>query len=293
MSIATTAASRSPFARAAGRFVKYKTTRLSIALLTFIVLVSFIVPVLFEGAANAQNLTLGAAPPSWSHPLGTDSLGRDHLLRILDGARVSLAVGAMATIISVLIGVPYGAVCGYFGGRADRWMMRLVDTLYGLPSILFVLLLLAWFGRDPNLSFIFLFAGLGAISWLTTARIVRAQILSLRERDFVTAARLCGASHARVIFLHLIPQTAGPVIAFATLTMPRVMVEEAFLSFLGLGVAPPRASWGTLLNDGMQFFREAPWLIIFPGLALAFTLAIFYSIGDALRDAFDPKGDGA
>jgi oligopeptide transport system permease protein len=167
--------------------------------------------------------------------------------------------------------------------------MRLVDVLYSLPSVLFVLVLVAWFGRDPRWNLTLLFVGLGAVSWLTTARIVRGQVLSLKERDFVAAARLAGASDAGIVFRHLVPQTVGPVLAYATLTVPRVMVEEAFLSFLGLGVAAPRASWGTLLFEGMQSFLEHPWLVAFPGAALAGTLVLLYTAGDALRDAFDPR----
>lgn len=201
-------------------------------------------------------------------------------------------VGAVATAVSVLIGVPYGAIAGFRGGVTDQVMMRIVDILYGLPSVLFVLLLLAWFGRDPGLGMILLFAGLGAISWLTTARMVRAQILSLREREFVAAARLAGTSGSGILFHHLVPHTTGTVLAFATLTIPRVMVEEAFLSFLGLGVGAPRASWGTLLSDGMQSFREHPWLVGFPGVFLAVTLAAFYCIGDALHAALDPPDGG-
>lgn len=285
------AVSLSPFQRAIRRFFRRAATRAWCLFFVIIIFIIILFPWIAPGAASAQNLQLGAAPPSWAHPFGTDALGRDLLFRILDGARVSLSVGALATFISVLIGVPWGAISGYAGGRVDSFMMRMVDVLYSLPSILFVLLLLAWFGRDPDSGILFLFIGLGSISWLTTARIVRAQILSLREREFVTSARLSGSSHARILYEHLAPHTAGPVIAYSTLTMPRVMMEEAFLSFLGLGVAPPRASWGTLLNDGMQSFRDHPWLVVFPGIALAITLAGFYSIGDALRDAFDPRGE--
>ncbi|MFN0207705.1 MAG: ABC transporter permease [Planctomycetota bacterium] len=242
-----------------------------------------------SNSLHAPNLQIGATSPSWPHVFGTDALGRDLFLRILDGARISLLVAFVATAVSLVIGVPYGAISGYAGGKVDSAMMRCVDILYGLPSILFVLLLLAWFGRDPNWSMPLLFIGLGSISWLTTARIVRAQILSLREREFVDAARLAGAPALTILFRHLIPHTAGPVVAYATLTIPRVMIEEAFLSFLGLGVAAPRASWGTLLSDGMQSMREYPWLVFFPAGALALTLVAFYSFGDALRTALDPR----
>jgi oligopeptide transport system permease protein len=242
-------------------------------------------------AAQRQDLVLGAVPPGWSHPFGTDTLGRDGFLRWLAGARVSLSVAAIATILSIAIGVPYGAIAGFAGGRLDAAMMRGVDVLYGLPSILFVLLLAAWSGRDPQWNMPLLYVGLGSISWLTTARIVRAQILSLREREFVAAARLAGTPPASILFRHLVPHTSGAVLACATLTIPRVMIEEAFLSFLGLGVAAPRASWGTLLADGMQSMREHPWLIAFPALAMTCTLLAFYVLGDALSDALDPRAN--
>lgn len=261
----------------------------ALAGLAFLGAAAVVGPWLAVSNAAAIALEVGATPPSSTHWFGTDTLGRDLFLRVLDGARISLAVALLATAVSIAIGVPYGAVAGYAGPRTDGALMGLVDLLYGLPSVLFVLLLLAWFGREPGSGLTLLFVGLGAVSWLTTARIVRGQVLSAKKREFVAAARLAGASGPAIVFRHLVPQTTGPVLAFATLTVPRVMVEEAFLSFLGLGVAAPRASWGTLLYEGMQSFREHPWLVAFPAAALALTLVLLYAVGDALRDAFDPR----
>jgi oligopeptide transport system permease protein len=279
----------SPLRRAAAALARRRGALAAVVGLGILGIAAAAAPALAARGPAAIDLALGATPPSLEHWFGTDALGRDLFLRVLDGARVSLGVALIATFVSLGIGVPYGAVAGSAGGRVDALLMRGVDVLYGMPSILFVLLLLSWFGGNPAWTLPLLFVGLGAISWLTTSRIVRAQVLSLRSREFIDAARLAGASEASVIFRHLVPQTTGPVLAYATLTIPRVMIEEAFLSFLGLGVSAPRSSWGTLLYDGMQSFRETPWLVLFPGLALAATLVAFYAIGDALRDALDPK----
>jgi oligopeptide transport system permease protein len=230
-------------------------------------------------------LAYGARPPSWAHPLGTDELGRDLLTRIMWGARVSLGVGILATLVSLTIGVSYGAVSGYAGGRADRLMMRIVDILYGLPFMFFVIILVVAFGR----SVFNLFIALGAVQWLTMARIVRGQVLSLREREFVLAARAGGAGTRRVIAAHVLPNALGPIVVYATLTVPAVMLEEAFLSFLGLGVQPPMASWGSLASEGAAQLDVRPWLILFPGLALTITLFSLNFLGDGLRDALDPQ----
>lgn len=233
---------------------------------------------------NAQDLELGPRPPSWAHPFGTDLHGRDLLARVLDGGRVSILVGLVATLVSFLVGVTYGAVSGYFGGRTDSVMMRFVDVLYSLPYMFLVILLMVYFSR----SLWMLFAALGLVQWLTMARIVRGQVLSLKAQEFVEAARSIGAGHATVIFRHLVPNALGPIIVYATLTVPAVMLQEAFLSFLGLGVQPPRASWGTLVNDGAVVIAFFPWMVLFPGLVLALTLFCLNFLGDGLRDALDP-----
>ena len=231
-----------------------------------------------------QNLRLGAAPPSLAHWFGTDELGRDAFARVLWGGRISLLVGFVGTLVSLVIGVTYGATSGYAGGRTDTVMMRIVDVLYSLPYIFLVILLLVFFSR----SIVMLFVGLGLVQWLTMARIVRGQVLSLKTQSFVEAAKALGVGDAGIVFRHLVPNTLGPVVVYATLTVPAVILQEAFLSFLGLGVQPPVASWGTLVADGAKVLALFPWLVIFPGMALSLTLLCFNFLGDGLRDALDP-----
>jgi len=239
----------------------------------------------FLADPTLQDLKLGAAPPSLAHWFGTDELGRDSLARVIYGGRISLMVGLIATLVSLLIGVTYGAIAGYRGGKIDELMMRFVDVLYSLPYIFLVILLLVFFSR----SLVMLFVALGLVQWLTMARIVRGQVLSLKHQNFVEAARALGAGDARIIFRHIVPNTLGPVIVYTTLTVPAVILQEAFLSFLGLGVQPPNASWGTLVSDGARLLALFPWLVIFPGIALSLTLLCFNFLGDGLRDALDPQ----
>jgi oligopeptide transport system permease protein len=234
---------------------------------------------------TAQDLKLGATPPSALHWFGTDELGRDTLARVVHGGRISLMVGLVATLVSLLIGVTWGAVAGYRGGKLDEFMMRVVDILYSLPYIFLVILLLVFFSR----SILMLFVALGLVQWLTMARIVRGQVLSLKHQNFVEAARALGAGDGAIIFRHIVPNTLGPVIVYTTLTVPAIILQEAFLSFLGLGVQPPDASWGTLVSDGARVLALFPWLVIFPGLALSLTLFCFNFLGDGLRDALDPQ----
>jgi ABC-type dipeptide/oligopeptide/nickel transport systems, permease components len=247
-------------------------------------------------------------PPSGEHWMGTDEAGRDLLARVLQGGRISLMVGIISTIVSLILGVSYGAIAGYLGGKIDNLMMRIVDIIYAIPYILIVIVLLSVFGgpNTPNwiawlsgkiggagnqgLSQIFLlFFALGLVSWLTMARVVRGQVLSLKNQEFVLAAKATGVSTLGIIFRHIVPNTLGPVIVYATLTVPSVMLTEAFLSFLGLGVQAPYASWGSLASDGIKNIAIFPWQLIFPGVTMALTLFSLNFLGDGLRDALDPQ----
>ncbi len=227
---------------------------------------------------------------TWSHPMGTDIAGRDILARVLSGGQISLMVALIATLVSLVIGVSYGAIAGYLGGRWDDLMMRIVDVLYSLPYVIIVIVLLALLpAKSPTAQLTQLFFALGAVSWLTMARIVRGQIMSLKNQEFVLAARATGVSTPKIIFRHLIPNALGPVIVYATLTIPSVMLSEAFLSFLGLGVRPPRVSWGSLAAEGATNLAVYPWQLIFPGLTMALMLFSLNFVGDGLRDALDPQ----
>jgi oligopeptide transport system permease protein len=239
----------------------------------------------FAPAPDVQDLALYATPPSASHWFGTDTLGRDLLARVLTGGRLSFAVGLCATLVSLIIGVIYGTIAGYYGGKIDNLMMRIVDIIYAFPFTIFVILLMVLFNR----SLLLLFAAIGAVEWLNMARIVRGQVLTLRKMEFIEAADALGIPKSRIIFRHLIPNTLGPVIVYTTLTIPAVMLLEAFLSFLGLGVQPPDASWGVLINEGSKSMEEFWWMLVFPGLALSITLFSLNFLGDGLRDALDPK----
>jgi oligopeptide transport system permease protein len=227
---------------------------------------------------------------SWTHPMGTDNAGRDILARVLSGGQISLMVALIATLVSLVIGVSYGAIAGYVGGRIDDVMMRVVDVLYSLPYVIIVIVLLALLpAKTPTGQLAELFFALGAVSWLTMARIVRGQVMSLKNQDFVLAARATGVSTPKIIFRHLVPNALGPVIVYATLTIPSVMLGEAFLSFLGLGVRPPRVSWGSLAADGAQTLAIFPWQLVFPGVTMALMLLSLNFLGDGLRDALDPQ----
>ncbi|MDP1579648.1 MAG: ABC transporter permease [Candidatus Didemnitutus sp.] len=242
-------------------------------------------PYFFNVSYQDQNLELGASGPSFAHWLGTDTLGRDLLVRMLYGGRISLGVGLSATLVALTIGVFYGAVAGYVGGKLDAVMMRFVDILYALPFTIFVILLMVVFGRN----IILLFLAIGAVEWLTMARIVRGQIMSLKKMEFIEAARSLGYGNRRIIFRHLIPNILGPIIVYTTLTIPAVMLLEAFLSFLGLGVQPPMSSWGTLIKDGAEKMEEYWWLLVFPGGVFSLTLFSLNFLGDGLRDALDVR----
>lgn len=229
---------------------------------------------------------LGAAPPSAQHWLGTDMLGRDLLVRVLIGGRIALVVAVVATAVALVIGVAYGAAAAYAGGWIDDAMMRVVDVMYGIPTVAFVVVVMAVLGTR---SLGTLFALIGAISWLTMARIVRGQVRVLRDGELVAAARAIGASPVRIVVRHILPNTAGPVIVYATLALPNVMLTEAFLSYLGLGVQAPLASWGTLVTEGSSQLLAYPWMLLGPGIAMAVTVTVLNFLGDGVRDALDAR----
>jgi len=258
---------------------------LGILVLT-IVLVSF-GPMLSDWDHEIPDWDNYSSPPSLDdgHIFGTDALGRDLFARTMIGGRISLLVGLVATLVSLLIGVSWGAFAGYVGGRVDNVMMRIVDAIYAMPFMFFVILLMVVFGRNIFLIFI----AIGAINWLDMARIVRGQTLSLKNKDFVEAARACGATEWQVIRRHIVPNLLGVVIVYVTLTIPQVILVESFLSFLGLGVQEPLTSWGALVNEGAQEMETAPWSLLYPATFLAVTLFAFNFLGDGLRDALDPK----
>jgi oligopeptide transport system permease protein len=267
------------------RLRQNKLAMIGMVYLIFMVIICLLTPWIAPYGYEEQNLRLGAVPPNAEHWLGTDTFGRDMLTRILYGGRLSLLVGFIATAVALVIGVTYGAIAGYAGGKTDNVMMRLVDIFYALPYMIFIILLMVVFGRNLLL----LFLAIGAVEWLVMARIVRGQIQSLRQQEYVEAAMSLGLSPAAIIIKHLIPNALGPVIVYTTLTIPNVMLLEAFLSFLGLGIQPPQSSWGVLISYGVETMEEYPWLLIFPGLALTLTLFALNFLGDGLRDALDPR----
>ena len=268
--------------------LRLTTNKLSLFSLIYILILVFmalITPFIAPYDYAYQDLALGASPPSSDHLLGTDTLGRDLLTRMMYGSRISLMVGFLATSVALIIGVIWGTIAGFSGGKTDAIMMRIVDTLYGIPFIILIILLMVIFGRN----LVLLFLAIGAVEWLTMARIVRSQVLNLSRQEFILSAEAMGVSRLSIIFRHLIPNAMGPVIVYATLTVPQIMLLESFLSFLGLGVQPPLSSWGLLIRDGAVSMEEYWWLLIFPSLAFSLTLFSLNFIGDGLRDAIDPR----
>ncbi len=268
------------------RLLKNKFAVLGGSILILELILCLITPWVAPYGFETQNLELTLAKPSWVHWFGTDNLGRDLFTRILYGGRISITVGLLASLVSVVVGVIYGAVSGFIGGKTDNILMRLVDILYALPFIFLVIILMVYFGRNILL----LFLALGLTQWLTMARIVRGQVISLKHKEFIEAAKSIGVKTRFIILRHLIPNALGPVIVYLTLTVPAVILEEAFLSFLGLGVQAPMASWGTLISSGVEVMEIAPWVLFFPALMLSATLFSLNFLGDGLRDALDPKG---
>ena len=267
------------------RLTRNKAAMIGAFILLILILSAALAPWIAPYSYSFQNLELGASPPSTDHILGTDVLGRDLLSRILYGARISLLVGFVATGVALVIGVSWGIIAGYAGGRIDSVMMRIVDVLYGLPFIIFIILLMVIFGRNLWL----LFGAIGAVEWLTMARIVRGQVMGLKNQEFIMAAKAMGVSNFTMFRKHLLPNILGPIAVYATLTIPQVMLLEGFLSFLGLGIQPPMSSWGTLIKDGVESMEEYSWLLIYPGITFTITLFALNFFGDGLRDALDPK----
>ncbi|ACM27275.1 ABC transporter permease subunit [Agrobacterium rhizogenes] len=269
------------------RLLRNKAAALSLIVLALLVLIAIVGPSLlpFNYEDPDWNSFRGAPDFAAGHYFGTDGNGRDLLARTLYGTRVSLTVALVATLVSVVIGVLYGAVSGYFGGRVDAIMMRFVDIMYALPYVLFVILLMVIFGRNVYL----LFAAIGALEWLTMARIVRGQTLSIKQREFIEAARASGQRPFKIILKHIVPNLVGPVVIYATLTIPEIIATESFLSYLGFGVQEPLTSLGTLIAEGSAGMETTPWLLFFPaGFLVALLMSLLF-IGDGLRDAFDPK----
>ena len=294
-----------------GAWHRLRKNKMALAGGVFILLLaalSFIGPFFLEGDYYTNTvLEDKLTAPGAEYTLGSDHLGRDQLGRIIKGGQISLLVGLVATFVSLTIGIGYGTISGYFGGKIDSVMMRLVDILYSLPFVIFVILLMVfakdlgdsideWFrarGSEFSISgqwnMLLLFVAIGAVEWLTMARIVRGQVMSLRQQEFIEACISLGLPTRRILFRHMVPNILGPVIVYTTLTIPAVMLLEAFLSFLGLGVQPPTPSWGLLIKDGADRMREAWWMLVFPGALFAITLFSFNFVGDGLRDALDPK----
>lgn len=279
--------SQSLWSDAFDRLKKNKLAVISGIVLIVLIVLAIFAPWIAPHSYSYQNLELGAVGPNSTYLLGTDTLGRDQFSRILYGARVSLLVGFVATAVALVIGVSWGIVAGFFGGKIDSTMMRIVDILYGLPFIIFIILLMVIFGRNIWL----LFLAIGAVEWLTMARIVRGQVLTLKNQEFVLAAQAMGVQNLAIFFRHILPNILGTIAVYATLTIPQVMLLEAFLSFLGLGVQPPMSSWGTLIRYGVESMEEYPWMLIFPGLIFTITLFCLNFFGDGLRDAIDPRSN--
>jgi oligopeptide transport system permease protein len=288
---------RSLWEDARRRLFRNRAAVVSIIVLGIIALLALVGPFRLAYPCDAPDSDVVSCAPDWgpdpavlcyaggSHWFGTDSVGRDLLVRTLYGARVSLAVGLIATLVSLIIGVAYGATAGYLGGRIDELMMRFVDVLYSIPYIFLVIILMVIFNRN----FFLLFVAIGAVEWLTMSRIVRGQTLSIKQKEFIEAARASGVNGFGIITRHIIPNVFGPVIVYVTLTVPASILAESFLSFLGLGIQEPLTSWGVLISEGANQMETAPWMLIFPALFMAITLFCFNFIGDGLRDALDPK----
>jgi oligopeptide transport system permease protein len=287
------------------QFRKNKLAVVSAWFIIALAIVAVVVPYLLPQTYSEQDISVSLQGPSWSHPMGTDQLGRDLMTRLIFGARVSLTVGIVVQAVILLIGVPAGLLAGYVGGKLDMAIMRVVDVLYAMPNLLFVILIMTFlrgqFGEDPNGiagvladldrttgGLIGVYIGLGLVSWLTIARIVRANTMSLKEKEYVEAARGIGAGHGTIMRRHLLPNTIAPIVVAATLGIPGAILYEAGISFLGLGVIPPMPSWGLMISEAIPQMRAHPYMLVSPAAALSLTVLAFNFLGDGLRDALDP-----
>ena len=268
------------------RFKKNYLAMLGLVVLGLLVLFSFVGPMFSQFNFFTNNLDELYASPSWIHPFGTDDLGRDIMTRIMYGGRISLEIGLVSVLINLVLGVFYGGISGYFGGRVDNIMMRIIDIIYSVPDLLYVILLMVVLGQGGLINIMIV---LGIVNWMAMARIVRGQILALREQEYVLAARTLGANTKRLLLKHLIPNTIGPIIVTVALQIPAAIFMEAFLSFIGIGIMPPLASWGSMASAGRLSIPSHPNALLFPALAIAITMLAFNFVGDGLRDAFDPK----
>ena len=281
------------------RLRKNKLAMISMCFIGFMLFICFVIaPLLFVDDQNEQNLANRFASPSLDHIMGTDQLGRDLFSRILFGGQISMLVGFVATGVALIIGITYGAISGYAGGKTDAVMMRIVDTLYAIPFLVLVIVLkvviagpmeeyLSWLGRFANI--VPLFFAIGALGWLTLARITRTQVMAIKEQEFVEAAKSLGLSKLRILFRHIVPNTLGPAIVYATLTIPSFILFEASLSYLGVGIEAPNSSWGILIKEGADFLETQLYLLIIPGIFFSLTLFAFNFLGDGLRDALDVR----
>lgn len=268
------------------RFRQNKLAMLGLLTLAALIFFSVVGPFLTPYNYYDNDLMNGNIPPSWGHLFGTDDLGRDTMARLMYGGRVSLAIGFVSVLINLSIGVFYGGISGYFGGKVDNIMMRIIDIVYSVPELLYVILLMVVMGKGGLLNIMIV---LGIVNWMGMARIVRGQILALREQEYVLAARTLGASTSRLMTKHLIPNALGPIIITSALAIPSAIFMEAFLSFIGIGIQPPFASWGSLAAEGRLNIPSYPYALFFPAAAIAITMLAFNFVGDGLRDAFDPK----
>lgn len=267
------------------RLKKNRLAMTGLGILILIGMTALFGPLISSYSYSDQNLLMANQPPSADHWFGTDNLGRDLFIRVVYGARISIAIGIVASFINFFVGVIYGGISGYMGGRVDSIMMRIVDIMYGIPLLLYVIMLMVVLGSG----LVNIFIALGLVYWLRMARIVRGQILALKEQEYVLAAKLIGANTWRILLRHLIPNSMGPIIITVTLAIPEAIFTEAFLSFIGLGVAAPMASWGVLASEGAANLRSYPYQLLFPALAISITMLAFNFLGDGLRDALDPR----